>query len=585
MACQYGFRLGDTAHRASRCTPLQTLIPGMNDLVRLFLDANARGEMPPGGWLYPTAIKQSQLDGSDASVARLDHLIRTLRERARPSHETLFSTEAGRNFCALIVFYVLDLAQRRTGARIEWFRREQAPAVLADGRELPDEPFARLFARMPEQDAVFFPLGWLEECLMGRETAMSAADYLERTIERIQRANPVDWSHGVEAVGVLAAWQMIQRSDGGTVVPTLLSSNEPQRFVALAMPGLDDDLSAALMRGADRLEGNPDGARWQALSYDGWVVNGGLRQDAVVVALQTYGATPLHFKMAFPYRPGNAARRFAILTPEVQVTNASVEQVEQLQGALWRGIERLNWPRGESWAHHQAPAPGQARTPAEPAAAATPPGWPVHVPAQAVDGDLAPVLPEMQARLARWQQTLSASTLEAILGPRPDWMASSDALGEVFVQQRRLLAEGQVVWGGLVQANRQLFSAGSSDCPALVIHSTDLHFDERPRELALIAQRFLEFKGSTPTDPTLRAVAQRVTDEMDRSLGFSLPPVFSRRPLQSCALMVFRRHLPRGVLTSPILPLLTHPSTPAVMILPAPFWPPGFAGAWQEGRL
>jgi hypothetical protein len=306
----------------------------------------------------------------------------------------------------------------------------------------------------------------------------------------------------------------------------------------------------------------------------------------VVVALQTYGTDPLHFKMAFPYRPATAARRFAILTPEVQVTNASAEQVELLQGALWRGIGRLNWPRGENWAHHQAPAPGQARAPGPAAAAETaPPGWPVHVPAQSVDGDIAPVLPEMQARLARWQQILSPSTLGAILGPRPAWMASSDPLGEVFAQQRRLLAEGQVVWGALVQANRQLFSAGSSDCPALVIHSPDPHFNERPRELALIAQKFFQFKGSTPTDPTLRAVAQRVTDEMDRSLGFSLPPVFSRRPLQSCAVMVFRRHLPRGVLTSPILPLLTHPSTPAVMILPAQFWPPGFLTPWQQGQL
>jgi hypothetical protein len=222
--------------------------------------------MPPGGWLYPTAIKQSQLDGSDASVARLDHLIKTIRERARPSHETLFSTEAGRNFCALIVFYILDLAQRRTGTDLEWFRREQAPEVLADGRELPDEPFARLFARAPDQDAVFFPLGWLEECLMGRASALSAADYLERTVERLQRSIPVDWCDGVEAVGVLAAWQMIQRSDGGAAVPTLLSSTDPRRFVALAMPGMGEDLSAALLRGADRLEDNPDGARWQALA-------------------------------------------------------------------------------------------------------------------------------------------------------------------------------------------------------------------------------------------------------------------------------------------------------------------------------
>ncbi|HLO94226.1 MAG TPA: hypothetical protein VK195_07910, partial [Burkholderiaceae bacterium] len=356
---------GDTSARPQRgcATPFRRLPhrPGMNDTAQHFLDAYARGEMPPGGWLFPTALQQSRLDHSEDSLARLDHLMDAILKKVKPTREQLFESEPGRNFCALIAFYLVEQARRRTGAHIEWFPREAAPTVLADAQTLPDEPFARLFARAPDQDVVFFPLGWVESRLMGQEEPMPAADYLARSVSRIERAGPVHWWDGMQAVGELAAWQMIMAL-GGSVLPTMRSSAKPRAFIAMGMPGLSGSLEDCVQQGADQLHDNPEGAQWQVLSYDGWLDGPDGQQDAVMLVLQTYGESPLALKMAFPYRPATAGRPLRILTPVIQGANQPRETLELLQGALWRGVYAMQWPEGDSWDRHREdadrPAPG-----------------------------------------------------------------------------------------------------------------------------------------------------------------------------------------------------------------------------------
>jgi hypothetical protein len=68
-------------------------------------------------------------------------------------------------------------------------------------------------------------------------------------------------------------------------------------------------------------------------------------------------------------------------------------------------------------------------------------------------------------------------------------------------------------------------------------------------------------------------------------MGFVVPPVFSERPIRSTTFMVFRQHLPDGVLTGSLLPILTHPSTSAVLVVPSSFWPEELAHRWRAGQL
>ena len=66
----------------------------MNDVARHFLDTYARGGEVDGGWLFAKALQQTQLDYSDQSLGRLDHLFASIRGRAKPSREVLESGPA-----------------------------------------------------------------------------------------------------------------------------------------------------------------------------------------------------------------------------------------------------------------------------------------------------------------------------------------------------------------------------------------------------------------------------------------------------------------------------------------------------------
>ncbi len=546
----------------------------MNDTAQRFLDAYARGEMPPGGWLFPTALQQSRLDHSEDSLARLDQLMDAVLQRVKPSREQLFESEPGRNFCALIAFYLIEQARRRTGVFIEWFPREAAPQVLGEGQPLPDEPFARLFARAPDQDVVLFPLGWVESRLMGADAPMPAADYLARSVARIERAGPMHWWEGMQALGVLAAWQMIMACSG-SVMPTMLSSAQPRTFVALGMPGISENLTDSIQQGADRLDTNPDGAQWQLLSYDGWLDGPDGNQDAVMVVLQTYGESPLAIKMAFPYRPATAGQPMRILQPVLQAANQPTATLERLQGALWRGVYSVKWPDGESWDGHRDRPENPAKQADVAGASFT-----------TADGaELGRILDRLRASFELRQQRMSDLSLASVLAPRPDWMGPSDGLNEVVAQQRLLLTEGEIVWGGLVMANKRLFEPGTEDLPALLVHSPDRHFDGRPQELRQVGQALFALKGTTPADPELGRLAALITGEKERALGLDLPAALSSRPVRAGVFMVYRKHVPTGLLRCGLFPVLTHPSTPVAMMLPFEFWPIELIILWKEERL
>lgn len=201
------------------------------------------------------------------------------------------------------------------------------------------------------------------------------------------------------------------------------------------------------------------------------------------------------------------------------------------------------------------------------------------------DPAMAGALDRLRAVLAERRSTMHPLTLAGICGPAPAWMTAEDGLREAVDRQRLLLAEGTVGWAALVQANRQLFEPGTADCPAQVIHSRDALFDGRPHELRAIAQRIFQLKGARPSDPRERAIADKVTNEMDRTMGWRLPIELTDRPVFSAAIMVWRRHIPAGVLSGACVPVLSHPDTSAIMIVPVEFWPTELVRLWKEGRL
>lgn len=287
-----------------------------------------------------------------------------------------------------------------------------------------------------------------------------------------------------------------------------------------------------------------------------------------------------------------------------------VEQIEdgwlRLGKVGWSGSGRLSIPLAQAGAYYVVGERGQLvysegidaaqeqqlpedirRAIAGRAAAAPVKASAHRIATQPPDREQEQVLAALRQRYAAIQKNPTARTFESMRAPDPHWMKPGDGLSEIGREQLRLLAEGRIHWAALVQANKLLFKPGPTDSPGLLVYSTDHHFDARPQELRAIASRIFELKNSTPIEPELKEVARLVTDEMDRSMGGQVPAALTDKEVRIAAFMVFRKHIPGGVLSATQFPILVHPATQAVMIVPFETWPGELVRSWRpptEGR-
>ena len=328
----------------------------MNEIAQHFLETYARGGEVDGGWKFGKALQQSRLDYSPDSLARLDQLLAAVRERAKPVAADFIDNVQGRNFCALLAYYLMAVVNRRTHAVIEWHDLASAQAAVPAGTRLPEEPFSRLVAMAPDQGSLYMPLGWIHDALFGDGTRRPAANWVADVIGQIERDVPAAWSSAMRDMGTLAAYQMFMVADGGTPIHTVLSNHPGGRRIFHTLM-VDEQLKA----GRVQLEENRDGLPWLTLGYDGYFTSErGGKAHAIVVELRTYGDQPLKLSIAFMYRPATGGAPFAILEPQGLSSSATPAQSSALMPALNAGIQSFKWPRGSWDALREAPAKAEA---------------------------------------------------------------------------------------------------------------------------------------------------------------------------------------------------------------------------------
>jgi hypothetical protein len=182
----------------------------------------------------------------------------------------------------------------------------------------------------------------------------------------------------------------------------------------------------------------------------------------------------------------------------------------------------------------------------------------------------------MDSLLQRCRENFGAAPRSFPLGLRryltpglPRWTAS-DPLFAILDNRNALLRRGRVVWGVLIHSNEFLFEPATGDAPALAVWSDDEEFNRNPHALTLLARRIREVG---PQEGELRDVAAFVLDSMRRTFQFRLPESLAENAYLS-SLLVIRRQLPMGFLSSSLLPLIVLPEeNPYAMILPGKFWP------------
>lgn len=171
---------------------------------------------------------------------------------------------------------------------------------------------------------------------------------------------------------------------------------------------------------------------------------------------------------------------------------------------------------------------------------------------------------------------------------RPDWLMhpqnKDDRLNLIFDNLGTVLQRGIVAWGQIVQANTLMFEPGDQDCPGELLYSSSHPGSVDLNELQDVAQRLYALKGTSPKSDDLRSIADYLTAELVRVYGLEVPSSVS--PDFRCGISTTffaRKHLPGGLLTQPILPILVNPKPPHVALpVPAKAWPRELIDWWLQ---
>lgn len=158
----------------------------------------------------------------------------------------------------------------------------------------------------------------------------------------------------------------------------------------------------------------------------------------------------------------------------------------------------------------------------------------------------------------------------------------ADKLYLVYESRKRLLREGNVALGFIVQANEELFSPGKYDLPAQMVYCSDRTIPNLLGTLQRCAERIFALKNTEPEQVEERKFAEIITDEYRREMRLPVPKAIAGiDDVTLTTFVVFRKDLPYEYLTNGFFPLLTHPNTPAVMIVPSKYWPNALRRAWE----
>jgi hypothetical protein len=162
--------------------------------------------------------------------------------------------------------------------------------------------------------------------------------------------------------------------------------------------------------------------------------------------------------------------------------------------------------------------------------------------------------------------------------PPPPWIAS-DELRRLIDDHPKLLLEGRVVWGHLVQANNALFAPGAEDSPAEVVYDPSGRL--APEHLAPIARQLFKLKGTRLADADEARIAEHLTAEFTRAFAMPVPRGIAGDGLLLSTILVARKHLPNQRLSMGYFPILISDACPgSTMILPGRWWPHALAEEW-----
>ncbi len=167
---------------------------------------------------------------------------------------------------------------------------------------------------------------------------------------------------------------------------------------------------------------------------------------------------------------------------------------------------------------------------------------------------------------------------------RPWWMFADEELSKIYTEKKMLFEKGQVYYSCILQANIKLFRKFPPfDYPAQIVYSTSLKADENPLLLRETIDEIYSYKYSDEVPPAQWAeIVDNIRNEKDRT-AFTIEcgEGDSEIKAKMQTIMVFRKHLPTGILQGRVLPVIACPDVcDSAIVLPSEYWSEDFKLAW-----
>lgn len=185
----------------------------------------------------------------------------------------------------------------------------------------------------------------------------------------------------------------------------------------------------------------------------------------------------------------------------------------------------------------------------------------VGLQAACADDEVLPDTPPHHLRINMHEQ-LTHTPIEFL--PYLQMLPPTSLYGDDLMAQIRALptlyTKGRVVWAALVNADNRLLEYGETGASR-----AQIIYDPTGRtsvaQLDGFAEQFYQYQQDNPSLPN------------DKNELFTpVPSEISHMPLLAGSLWVWRPHLPNGILTLPVFPILIADNVNAATVLPAKYW-------------
>ena len=158
----------------------------VNEIAKAYLRAFRNNEVIEGGLPYRQALEASDLDGSLASLDRIDDLLDQLHAQLKPLPDVFLSEQAHINFLYLLAFYVGQVVASENGGEPNWLQYQEAVSSIPNGEKMFPQCFAYSLACQfkggGRSGTTYWPLVAIEERAFSpspqRSVAYSAKGFL-----------------------------------------------------------------------------------------------------------------------------------------------------------------------------------------------------------------------------------------------------------------------------------------------------------------------------------------------------------------------------------------------------------------------